>query len=278
MFWQTTRFQLDLTQPRVMGIVNLTPDSFSDGGRFHESCAAIAHCEQLLKEGADILDLGGESTRPGSTPVDDAEEWRRVGPVMKEVMGWNCPISLDTTKPEVMRRALELGVDIINDVHALRSPGAVEVVGEARCGVCLMHMQGQPEMMQLRPAYDDVLVDVAEFLQDRVRTLQSAGVEGSRIVLDPGIGFGKSVEHNFELLQHQAKLLALGFPLLVGWSRKSSLGALTGRSIFDRLPASLAAALAGVLNGARVVRVHDVAATVDALKVWRAVGLPSASL
>jgi dihydropteroate synthase len=277
LFWQTTRFQLDLTQPRVMGIVNLTPDSFSDGGRFHETRAAIAHCEQLLKEGADILDLGGESTRPGSAPVDEVEEWRRVAPVIQEVMGWNCPISLDTTKPEVMRRALEIGVDIINDVHALRSPGAIEAVGAAKCGVCLMHMQGQPEMMQVRPAYGDVLVDVAEFLQERVLAVQSAGVAGSRIVLDPGIGFGKSVEHNFALLQHQSKLLALGFPLLVGWSRKSSLGAVTGRSIDERLPASLAAALVGVLNGARVVRVHDVGATVDALKVWRAVGLPSAS-
>ncbi len=278
LIWQTTRFTLDLTQPRVMGIVNLTPDSFSDGGRFNEVKAAVAHCEQLLSEGADILDLGGESSRPGAASVDEAQEWRRVQPVIQEIVGWGCPISLDTTKPGVMRRALDLGVDIINDIRALQSPGAVDAVAEARCGVCLMHMQGQPETMQIQPGYDDVIADVARFLQGRAQVVQASGVAASRIVLDPGIGFGKSVAHNFALLQHQQQLLALGFPLLAGWSRKSALGAVTGREASQRMPASVAAALAAVLHGARVVRVHDVAATVDALKVWRAAGLPQSNV
>jgi dihydropteroate synthase len=278
LIWQTTRFTLDLTQPRVMGIVNLTPDSFSDGGRFNEVKAAVAHCEQLLSEGADILDLGGESSRPGAASVDEAQEWRRVQPVIQEIVGWGCPISLDTTKPGVMRRALDLGVDIINDIRALQSPGAVDAVAAARCGVCLMHMQGQPETMQIQPGYDDVIADVARFLQGRAQVVQASGVAASRIVLDPGIGFGKSVEHNFALLQHQQQLLALGFPLLAGWSRKSALGAVTGREASQRMPASVAAALAAVLHGARVVRVHDVAATVDALKVWRAAGLPQSNV
>jgi dihydropteroate synthase len=278
LIWQTTRFTLDLTQPRVMGIVNLTPDSFSDGGRFNEVKAAVAHCEQLLSEGAGILDLGGESSRPGAASVDEAQEWRRVQPVIQEIVGWGCPISLDTTKPGVMRRALDLGVDIINDIRALQSPGAVDAVAAAQCGVCLMHMQGQPETMQIQPGYDDVIADVARFLQGRAQVVQASGVAASRIVLDPGSGFGKSVEHNFALLQHQQQLLALGFPLLAGWSRKSALGAVTGREASQRMPASVAAALAAVLHGARVVRVHDVAATVDALKVWRAAGLPQSNV
>jgi dihydropteroate synthase len=274
LIWQTSRFQLDLTQPLVMGIVNLTPDSFSDGGQFFNPCAALKHCEQLLKEGVHILDVGGESSRPGSLPVDLDEEWRRVEPILCEVVGWNCPVSLDTTKPELMRRALDLGVDIINDINALRSPGALEVITSARCGVCLMHMQGQPEQMQARPCYEDVVSEVSSYLLGRVELLRARGVADARVVLDPGIGFGKSVAHNFELLRHQSRLLDLGFPVLVGWSRKSSLGAVMGRATTDRLPASLAAALAAVIHGARVVRVHDVAATVDALKVWQAAGLP----
>ncbi len=275
MNWQTTRFSLNLDRPLVMGIVNLTPDSFSDGGQFSDPRAAIAHCEALLTQGADILDIGGESSRPGAAPVDDAEEWRRVGPVLDEILDWNQPVSLDTTKPSLMQRALDKGLDIINDIHALRTPGAVEVVAASRCGVCLMHMQGQPHGMQAAPQYQDVLHEVSGFLRARVSALASAGVAADRIVLDPGIGFGKTVAHNVALLAHQDRLQALGLPVLVGWSRKSSLGAITGRPQADRLPASLAAALAAVLKGARVLRVHDVAATVDALKVWRAVGLVS---
>ena len=271
--WQTTRFRLDLSRPRVMGIVNLTPDSFSDGGRFSEAHTAIAHCEQLLAEGADILDLGGESSRPGAATVDEAEEWRRVQPVLQAVLAWQCPVSLDTTKPGVMRRALDLGVDIVNDIHALRSAGAVEAVAASGCGVCLMHMQGQPAAMQQHPTYDDVVTEVSSFLAQRAQAVQAAGVAAGRIVLDPGIGFGKTVAHNLALLQQQAALQALGFPLLVGWSRKSTLGAVTGRPTDQRLPASLAAALAAVLRGARVLRVHDVAATVDALKMWHAAGV-----
>lgn len=275
MHWQTTRFQLDLSQPRVMGIVNLTPDSFFDGGRFNEATSAVQHAERLLAEGADILDLGGESSRPGAPAVNEAEEWRRVEPVLRVVLSWNCPVSLDTTKPGVMRRALDAGVDIVNDIQALRAPGALEAVAGSACGVCLMHMQGGPQTMQDRPAYDQVVDEVLEFLTDRTRAAFAAGIAAERIVLDPGIGFGKTVSHNFKLLAEQSRLHALGRPLLVGWSRKSSLGAVTGRAAADdRLPASLAAALAAVLRGARVLRVHDVGATVDALKVWRAAGLP----
>lgn len=273
LIWQTSRFQIDLTQPLVMGIVNLTPDSFSDGGQFFNPLAALKHCEQLLKEGAHILDLGGESTRPGAVSVDIDEEWRRVEPVLCEVVTWNCPISLDTTKADLMRRALDMGVDVINDVNALRSPGALDVIASAGCGVCLMHMPGQPEEMPPQPVYQDVVHEVSLYLQGRIDLLRTRGVADARLVLDPGIGFGKSVEHNFELLRYQSRLLGLGFPLLVGWSRKSSLGAITGRATAERLPASLAAALAAIINGAKIIRVHDVAATVDALKVWQAAGL-----
>ncbi len=273
MIWHTTRFSLALERPLVMGIVNVTPDSFSEGRVGADVSAALAHCEALLVQGADILDIGGESSRPGAQPVSELDEWGRVEPVLEEVLRWGCPVSLDTVKPGVMRRALDQGVDIINDIHALRTPGAVEVITASRCGVCLMHMQGQPKDMQAAPRYADVLTDVSDFLQARVSVLRSAGVDAERIVLDPGIGFGKTVAHNFELLSHQDKLQALGFPVLVGWSRKSSLGFVTGRSVAERLPASLAAALAAVLKGARVLRVHDVAATVDGLKVWQAAGL-----
>ncbi len=275
MHWQTTRFQIDLSQPRVMGIVNLTPDSFFDGGRFNEVPSAVRHAERLLAEGADILDLGGESSRPGAPPVDETEEWRRVQPVLQTVLAWNCPVSLDTSKPEIMRRALDLGVDIVNDIHALRSPGALQAVAASGCGVCLMHMQGGPQTMQARPVYDQVVDEVLGFLTQRTQAALAAGIAAERIVVDPGIGFGKTVAHNFELLAGQSRLQVLGRPLLVGWSRKSSLGAVTGRTASEqRLPASLAAALAAVLHGARVLRVHDVGATVDALKVWRAAGLP----
>jgi len=275
MFWQTTRFRIDLAQPRVMGIVNVTPDSFSDGGHHNDAKTALAHCELLLNGGADMLDIGGESSRPGAEPVGTDEELRRVLPVLKGALKLGCPVSVDTAKPEVMRAALALGVDIINDINALCSPGAAELVARhPNCGVCLMHMQGEPRSMQSDPSYADVVAEVGQFLAARAATLRRDGVHAERIVIDPGIGFGKTASQNFELLQRQEELLGLGHPLLVGWSRKSSLGTLTGRAAGERLVASIAAALAAVQRGASVVRVHDVAATVDALKVWRAAGLP----
>ena len=274
MFWQTTRFRIDLTRPQVMGIVNVTPDSFSDGGRLVESSAAIRHCEQLVAEGADMLDIGGESTRPGSMPVSVDEELARVLPVLDAALTLGRPVSIDTNKPEVMRAVLARGADIINDINALQAPGALDVVaGHASCGVCLMHMRGDPATMQQRPHYDDVLREVGGFLDERLRACRARGVVDERIVLDPGIGFGKSVEHNLDLLRRQRELLALGRPLLLGWSRKSTLGTITGRDVSQRLVASVAAALAAVQSGARIVRVHDVAATVDALKVWAAADL-----
>lgn len=277
MFWQTTRYRIDLVRAQVMGIVNLTPDSFSDGGRHAGPMAALAHCERLLREGADILDIGGESTRPGSDPVSLDEELARVLPVLREALSLGVPVSLDSYKPAVMRAALDLGVDIVNDVKALREPGALDVVAEhPTCGICLMHMRGmEPRSMQDgEPQYDDVVREVGDFLRERVQAVQARGVAPQRLVLDPGIGFGKRSEHNWALLANQRELLALGLPLLAGWSRKGTLGRLIGRDdVGERLVASVTAALAAVHNGARVVRVHDVAATVDALKVWRAAGL-----
>jgi len=275
MFWQTTRHRIDLTRPRVMGIVNVTPDSFSDGGQHSSARAALAHCEQLLREGADILDIGGESSRPGAQPVSAIEEWARVQPVLEGALTLGCPVSLDTAKTEVMRLALAMGVDIVNDINALRDPGAVELVAaHLACGVCLMHMKGEPRSMQSQPSYGDVVAEVGRFLADRAEQLLQHGVAAQRIVLDPGIGFGKTAAHNFALLQRQEELLRWGYPLLVGWSRKSSLGAVTGRAAGERVAASVAAALAAALRGASVLRVHDVAATVDALKVWAEAGLP----
>lgn len=277
MIWQTTRFEIDLRRVRVMGIVNLTPDSFSDGGRLATAASAIAHCEALLAEGADLLDIGGESSRPGAEPVPADEEWRRVEPVLRAAMALGCPVSVDTMKTEVMQRALGLGVDIVNDIQALRAPGAAEAVAASAAGVCLMHMRGEPRSMQAQPpVYGDVVAEVAAFLGERARVLRELGVAPTRITLDPGIGFGKTVAHNFELLARQRELLALGYPVLAGWSRKSSLGAVTGRPVAERLVASVAAALAAVHQGARIVRVHDVAATVDALKVWQAAELAGA--
>ena len=274
MFWQTSRHRIDLSLPRVMGIVNLTPDSFSDGGRFDTVGAALAHCETLIRDGADILDLGGESSRPGAQPLSWQDEWQRVQPVLQAALALGCPISLDTTKPQLMERALAMGVDIVNDIHALQTPAAeAAVVAHPSCGVCLMHMQGQPQAMQVAPAYADVVREVRDFLSERIDALRCRGVAAQRIVIDPGIGFGKTVQHNVELLRRQSELLSLGCPLLVGWSRKSALGAITGKPTQDRISASVAAALASVQRGARVVRVHDGAATVDALKVWQAAGL-----
>ena len=275
MHWLTTRFTIDLAQPRVMGIVNVTPDSFSDGGRHAGTAQALAHCERLLAEGAHILDIGGESTRPGSLAVPLEEELARVLPVVEAALTLGCPISVDTKKPEVMRAVLALGADIVNDINALQAPQALDVVAaHAGCGVCLMHMHGTPESMQARPAYDDVVAEVGAFLRERCEALAARGVALDRIACDPGIGFGKSPEHNIALLRRQRELLALGRPLLVGWSRKSTLGVITGRDVSQRQAASVAAALAAVQHGASIVRVHDVAQTVDALKLWSVAGLP----
>jgi dihydropteroate synthase len=272
MIWQTSRFDIDLQRPRVMGIVNVTPDSFSDGGRHSSASAALAHAEQLLREGADILDIGGESTRPGAPAVSLEEELARVLPVVQGALAWGVPISVDTYKPEVMRAVLDAGADIVNDVWALRQAGALEAVAaHPRCGVCLMHMHREPQTMQTEPMVGDVVSAVAAFLQTRAHAVQAAGVASERIVLDPGIGFGKTVEQNFALLAEQNALVGLGWPLLAGWSRKSSLGAVTGQGVAaDRVAASLAAAVLALERGARVLRVHDVAATVQAAAVWRA--------
>lgn len=270
--WQTSRFRLDLTRPLVMGIVNTTPDSFSDGGRFTDPAAAIAHCERLLAEGADLLDIGGESTRPGARSPTTDEELDRVMPVLRHAVKLGVPVSVDTSDPVVMRAALELGVDIVNDVRALQRTGAVEAVAAfPRAGICLMHMQGEPGSMQQKPKYTDVVSEVLAFLVSRAATLLAAGISVDRISIDPGIGFGKEPAHNLQLLARQRELLVPNYPLLLGWSRKSTLGVVTGRPIGERLAASVAAALIAVQNGASIVRVHDVAATVDALKLWQAV-------
>lgn len=269
-FWQTSRFRIELNRPRVMGIVNLTPDSFSDGGRWASPHAAIDHASQLIREGADILDIGAESSRPGAQPLSDDEEWMRLEPVLQEVVRWQVPVSVDTYRAATMRRALELGVDIINDIWGLRQPGALESVQASRCGVCVMHMHGEPQTMQREPMSGDAVDQVVHFLRERLDVLQAAGVADARICLDPGIGFGKTVAHNFALLREQHQLLDLGFPLLAAWSRKSSLGAVTGLQVQDRLVPSVAAAVLAVERGAHLVRVHDVAATVAALQVWQA--------
>ena len=271
MIWLTSRFSIDLTQPRVMGIVNVTPDSFSDGGRNASTANALRHCEQLIRDGAHILDIGGESTRPGSPAVTLAEELARVVPVVRDAATLGVPISVDTYKPEVMQAVLDLGADIVNDIWALRQPGAAAVVAaHPRCGVCLMHMHRDPQTMQVAPMAGDVVSDVLSFLKHSALDLQALGVEKDRIVLDPGIGFGKTVEQNFALLARQPCLQAAGYPLLAGWSRKSSLGAVTGLEVQDRLAPSVAAAVLAVDRGASVVRVHDVRETVAALAVWAA--------
>jgi dihydropteroate synthase len=271
MRWLTTRFEIDLAQPRVMGVVNVTPDSFSDGGRHADASSAIAHAERLLAEGADILDIGGESTRPGAAAPSDEEELARVLPVLRAAVGFGVPVSVDTSSPAVMRAALDLGVDIVNDVRALARPGAIDAVAaHPRAGVCLMHLRGEPATMSQHAHYGDVVAEVRNELALRLRAVQAAGVAPGRVALDPGIGFAKTAAHNLELLARQRELLALGRPLVVGWSRKSTLGLVTGRAVGERLAASLAAAVLAVDRGASVVRVHDVAATVDALKLWSA--------
>jgi dihydropteroate synthase len=268
MHWQTSRHLIDLSRPRVMGIINVTPDSFSDGGRYATARAAIQRCEQLLLDGAHILDIGGESSRPGTPPVPLDEELARLLPVLREAVTLGVPISVDTYKPEVMRQVLDLGVDIINDIWALRRPGAREAIaGHPSCGMCLMHMHGEPETMQRSPMEGDAVPQVRSFLAQATAALQGAGVARARIAWDPGIGFGKTVEQNFALLARQRELLADGYPLVAGWSRKSSLGNVTGLPVNERLAPSLAAALLAAERGALVLRVHDVKETRAALKV-----------
>lgn len=270
MLWKTSRFEIDLATPQVMGIVNVTPDSFSDGSQHANLTSALKHCELLLKQGAHILDIGGESTRPGAQPVSLEEELQRVVPVVKEAVRLNVPTSVDTYKPQVMQAALDAGADIINDIWALRQKGALDVVSKhTGCGVCLMHMHAQPQDMQMHPMEGLAIPAVIAFLQDRAQALMERGVSKDRIALDPGVGFGKTVAQNFELLAHQKQLSSLGYPLLVGWSRKSSLGTVTGCEVGDRLIPSVAAALLAVERGAQVVRVHDVEATVQALTIWQ---------
>jgi dihydropteroate synthase len=286
MIWQTNRFRLDLSRPRVMGIVNVTPDSFSDGGQHASTAAALAHCEQLLKEGADILDIGGESTRPGAPPVPLAEELARVLPVVREAVKLGVPVSVDTYKPQVMQAVLDLGADIINDIWALRwrdAPDGLDgrqvVAQHPNCGVCLMHMHREPQTMQAAPMEGDVVPQVLSFLEQAAQDLQGLGVGKARIVLDPGIGFGKTVTQNFALLARQAELLAAGYPLLAGWSRKSSIGAVASpppgtalpAGMHERLVPSVAAALLAVERGVAIVRVHDVLPTVQALQVLDAI-------
>ena len=271
MHWQTTRFRIDLAQPRVMGIVNVTPDSFSDGGRYAGTRAALQRCEQLIREGADILDIGGESSRPGTPPVPLEEERTRVLPVQREAIKLGVPISVDTYKAGLMREVLEIGADIVNDIWALRQPGAEQAVaGHPNCGVCLMHMHGEPQTMQHAPMDGDAMPQVLSFLQQRTQSLRGLGVDSSRICWDPGIGFGKTVAQNFALLARQHELLQAGYPLLAGWSRKSSLGTVTGLAVNERMVPSVTAAVLAVERGAAIVRVHDVKETAAALKVLAA--------
>jgi dihydropteroate synthase len=269
---QCGRFVLSLDRPLVMGIVNVTPDSFSDGGRHDSTAAAVAHARRLVEEGADILDIGGESTRPGAAVVPVEEEIRRVLPVLRELQALNVPLSLDTCKPEVMRAALGAEVvDLVNDIAALEGEGALELLARSRAAVCLMHKQGVPQTMQLAPQYADVVAEVAAYLEARCAAALQAGVALSRILLDPGFGFGKGLEHNVTLFRALPRLHArLACPLLIGVSRKTMLGQITGRPVAERQAASVAAALLAAQAGAAVIRVHDVAATVDALKVLHA--------
>ena len=285
MHWQTARFSIDLRQPRVMGIVNVTPDSFSDGGFHLSRDAALAHCERLLKDGADILDIGGESTRPGARPLPVDQELERILPVVRFAVTLGVPVSVDTYKPQVMQAVLDLGADIVNDVWALRwsseSPDLTArdvVMRHANCGLCLMHMHRDPGSMQLAPMEGDVVDQVVSFLKQTASNLLELGMDKARICLDPGIGFGKTVRQNFALLAHQPELVALGYGVVAGWSRKSSLAAVTERNLSNvatldnqgRLVPSVTAAVLAVQNGAHVVRVHDVKETVQALRVLAA--------
>jgi len=271
MFLQCGNFRLSLARPLIMGIINVTPDSFSDGGRFFSAAAAVAHARQLIDEGADLLDVGGESTRPGADPVTLDEERRRVLPVLEALADARVPLSVDTQKPELMREAVAAGAAMVNDVNGFEAFGALAAVAGSRCAICIMHKQGNPQTMQRSPQYVDVVTDVRDYLSQRIAAAEQAGIARERMVVDPGFGFGKTLEHNLELLRRLDELAALTVPVLAGLSRKSMIGKLTGSDPGDRLAGSIAAALFAVQRGAAIVRVHDVAATRDALAVWKAV-------
>lgn len=276
-YWQTSRFVIDLSRTQVMGIVNLTPDSFSDGGQFESNVMALKHAENLLLHGADILDIGGESSRPGAQALSLEEELSRVLPFVREAVKWQVPLSIDTYKPQVMQAALDLGADIINDIWAMRQDSAWDVMSKyPNSGICLMHMHRDPHTMQVEPMTGNVVHAVTDFLSQQLSKALQSGIRKERIVLDPGVGFGKTLDQNLAMLKHQSEFLSLGQPLLAGWSRKSTLGkivAMHGQEPMpsDRLGASLSAALLAVQNGAAIVRVHDVKETVQALKIWQAV-------
>lgn len=268
MLFNCGKFQLNLYRPHVMGIVNVTPDSFSDGGKFSKANLALEHALSLIEQGADILDIGGESTRPSAVPVSLQEELDRVIPVIEGLVNQiNIPISIDTYKPQVMQAAIAAGASIVNDVRALQESGAIDMVAASNVGVCLMHMQGTPQTMQINPQYNDVVAEVKAFLQQRLVACEEAGIVKNRILLDPGFGFGKTRAHNITLIQHLAKFASLGQPLLVGLSRKSVLGQVTGNDVDARLYSSIAASVISAMVGAKILRVHDVKATVEALKV-----------
>ncbi len=264
------RYVLALERPVLMGVLNVTPDSFSDGGRFVGRNAALAQAKQMLEEGAAIIDIGGESTRPGAAPLSEEEELARILPVVEGLAGVDVPLSVDTRRPHVMRTVLAAGISMINDIDALAAPGALETVAESRCAVCLMHKQGEPGTMQREPRYDDVVAEVKAFLARRIDAALRAGIARERLVADVGFGFGKTVRHNLELQRRFAEFAELGVPLMAGWSRKSTLGQVTGRPVGERLAASVAAALLAAQSGARILRVHDVGPTRDALAVWEA--------
>jgi len=259
---------MPLDQPLVMGVVNVTPDSFSDGGRFFDAPAAVAQVRQLADDGADLIDIGGESTRPGAAPLSEHDELKRVLPVLEGLQDLNKPISVDTRRPAVMKAALAAGASMINDVEALAAPGALQAVAQSQCAVCLMHKKGEPATMQRDPHYDDVLREVKVFLKESVERAKRAGIAAERIVVDPGFGFGKSALHNLVLLRHLRELSEL--PILAGLSRKSTLGKLTGRPVDERLAGSLAMALLALQSGAKILRVHDVRETRDVIGVWEA--------
>ena len=270
--WQCGRFEFTLDRPLLMGVVNVTPDSFSDGGQHAHADAAIKHAHQLIEEGAQIIDIGGESTRPGAQAVPLEEELFRIMPVLEALREAGVALSVDTCKADVMRMALDSGADVINDVTGFASEASrIVLATHPTCGACVMHMQGEPRTMQAAPAYSDLVLEVMQFLRDRATALIDEGVAARRIAIDPGFGFGKSVAHNYTLLRELHQFVGLGFPVLAGLSRKSMIGAVTGRAVNDRLAGSLAGALAAVARGARILRVHDVAATRDALEVWLAV-------
>ncbi len=271
MYLHCGKFILSMKRPLVMGIVNVTPDSFSDGGLHSRHDDALSHALKLLDEGADILDVGGESSRPGAQPVGIQEEMDRVLPLIEALQGVDIPISIDTFKAEVMQAAIAAGAQMVNDINALQDEAAMRVVAASDVAVCLMHKQGSPQTMQLQPAYSDVLAEVAAFLKARIAAAEAAGIARQRMVIDPGFGFGKTLGHNVALLRELNRLTELGVPILAGLSRKSMLGALTGQDVEQRLSASVAAALLAVQRGAQIVRVHDVRATVDALKIWNAI-------